>query len=43
MLTSKYYIFIFKGNCAVIKPSEMAVNVAKLLEDIVPRYLDNVS
>ncbi|XP_061182881.1 aldehyde dehydrogenase family 3 member B1-like isoform X2 [Saccostrea echinata] len=29
------------GNCVVLKPSEMAASTAKLLEELLPRYLDN--
>ena len=31
------------GNCAVIKPSEVSPHTAEVLNDVVPRYLDNVS
>lgn len=30
------------GNCAVIKPSEIATASAKLMADLVPKYLDQV-
>lgn len=29
------------GNCAVVKPSELASNVSHLLAEMVPQYLDN--
>lgn len=29
------------GNCAVIKPSELASNVSQLIAEMVPQYLDN--
>lgn len=31
---------IASGNCAVLKPSELAPSVAKLLEHLLPNYLD---
>lgn len=31
---------IAAGNCAVIKPSELAENTAKTLEKLIPKYLD---
>eukprot|EP00945_MAST-04E_sp_MAST-4E-sp1_P001655 g1655.t1 len=31
---------IAAGNCCVIKPSELSVNCAKLIEELVPRYMD---
>ena len=31
---------ITAGNCAVIKPSEMAVSTEKLLLNLLPKYLD---
>lgn len=31
---------ISSGNCVLIKPSELAPNVAKLLENLLPKYLD---
>ena len=30
------------GNCCILKPSEMAENVAILIEELVPKYLDSV-
>jgi len=32
----------FAGNCAVLKPSEISANTAALLEESLPKYLDNV-
>ncbi|XP_052799534.1 aldehyde dehydrogenase family 3 member B1-like isoform X3 [Mya arenaria] len=32
---------IASGNCVVLKPSEIAAQTAVLLEEIVPKYLDN--
>ncbi|KAL7298333.1 hypothetical protein TKK_0008677 [Trichogramma kaykai] len=32
---------IAAGNCVIIKPSEVASAVAKLIADLVPKYLDN--
>ncbi|CAL1533517.1 unnamed protein product [Lymnaea stagnalis] len=32
---------IAAGNCAVLKPSEMAEETARFLEEVVPKYLDN--
>ena len=34
---------IAAGNCVIIKPSELAPASCKLLEELVPRYLDPVS
>lgn len=34
---------IAAGNCVIIKPSEIAPASSKLLEELVPRYLDSVS
>ena len=33
---------IAAGNCCIIKPSEIATATAKLIADIVPKYLDQV-
>lgn len=33
---------IAAGNCVIIKPSELAPATAKVLEEIVPKYLDPV-
>ena len=30
------------GNCVIIKPSEVAPASSKLMEELVPRYLDQV-
>jgi len=32
---------IMAGNCAVLKPSEMAAETEKLMLDLIPKYLDN--
>ena len=32
---------IVAGNCAVLKPSEVAVNTATALAELIPKYLDN--
>ena len=29
------------GNCVIMKPSELAPATAKIMEDLVPKYLDN--
>ncbi|XP_048727935.2 aldehyde dehydrogenase, dimeric NADP-preferring-like isoform X2 [Ostrea edulis] len=29
------------GNCVVLKPSELAASTAQLLEELIPKYLDN--
>lgn len=34
---------IAAGNCVVLKPSELAGSTAKALEELIPKYLDNVS
>lgn len=31
------------GNCVVLKPSDISVATAKLLNELIPKYLDNVS
>ena len=33
---------IAAGNCVIIKPSEIAPASSKLLEELIPRYLDPV-
>lgn len=33
---------IAAGNCAVIKPSEIAPTTAKIMADLIPSYLDKV-
>jgi len=30
------------GNCIILKPSELATNSAKLMAELLPRYLDDV-
>ena len=30
------------GNCVVLKPSEVSPSTAKLLEELLPKYLDSV-
>lgn len=32
---------IAAGNCVVLKPSELAASTAKILEELIPKYLDN--
>lgn len=32
---------IAAGNCVIIKPSEISTASAKLMEDLIPKYLDN--
>lgn len=34
---------IAAGNCVVLKPSELAASTAKILEELIPKYLDNAS
>ena len=34
---------IAAGNTVILKPSELAVECAKLLKKLIPKYLDNVS
>lgn len=34
---------IAAGNCAIIKPSEVAANTERLLAELLPKYLDQVS
>lgn len=33
---------IAAGNCVVIKPSEISPHTAKVIEELVPKYLDPV-
>lgn len=35
--------FISSGNAVVIKPSEVCVHTAKVMEDLLPLYIDKVS
>lgn len=34
--------FISSGNAAVIKPSEVSAHTAKVMEDLLPLYIDKV-
>jgi acyl-CoA reductase-like NAD-dependent aldehyde dehydrogenase len=34
---------IAAGNCVILKPSEISPNIAKVLQDLLPRYIDSVS
>lgn len=34
---------IAAGNVAIVKPSEIAVNCANIIMEMIPKYLDNVS
>lgn len=34
---------IAAGNCVIIKPSEVAPASAKVIADLIPKYLDSVS
>lgn len=34
--------YFTKGNCAVIKPSEVASSTAEVLTELFPKYLDQV-
>ena len=36
------FFFFNKGNCAVVKPSEVSSHAAELLEELIPKYLDQV-
>jgi hypothetical protein len=33
---------IAAGNCVILKPSEVANHSAKLMSELIPKYLDNV-
>ena len=33
---------IAAGNCVILKPSEVAPATAKILYELIPKYLDNV-
>lgn len=34
---------IAAGNCVILKPSEVSVNCAKFITEMIPKYMDNVS
>jgi hypothetical protein len=38
----KKSVCCFPGNCAIMKPSELAENTAKVMEELIPKYLDQV-
>lgn len=42
VLKSKSAWFLSSGNAAVIKPSEVCVHTAKVMEDLLPLYIDKV-
>lgn len=35
--------WLLAGNCVVLKPSEMSKNTEKVLAELLPQYLDQVS
>lgn len=41
LLLAPLVAVIAAGNCAVLKPSELAVTTAELLNELIPKYLDN--
>ena len=41
LLLAPLVAVIAAGNCAVLKPSELAVATAELLSELIPKYLDN--
>ena len=36
-------LFLLTGNAAVVKPSEVCVHTSKLMEDLLPIYIDKVT
>ncbi|MGQ8365006.1 aldehyde dehydrogenase family protein [Glaciecola sp. 1036] len=40
LLLAPFVAAISAGNCAILKPSELAPNVSQLIADLVPKYLD---
>ncbi len=40
LMLAPFIAAIAAGNCAIIKPSELAVNSATLLAELIPQYLD---
>lgn len=36
-------LFSVTGNAAVVKPSEVCVHTAKVMEDLLPAYIDKVT
>ena len=38
----EYIVLSFSGNCVVLKPSELSEHTARLLEKILPEYVDKV-
>ena len=40
LVLAPYVAALAAGNCAVLKPSELAANTSKLLAELVPQYLD---
>ncbi|MFC3648266.1 aldehyde dehydrogenase family protein, partial [Planctobacterium marinum] len=40
LVIAPYVAALSAGNCAILKPSELAANTSKLMAELVPRYLD---
>lgn len=40
LVIAPYVAALSAGNCAVLKPSELAANTSRLMAELVPRYLD---
>jgi hypothetical protein len=36
------YYYIFTGNCAILKPSEVALHTANVLAKLIPKYVSQV-
>lgn len=42
LVISDFFLCTCAGNAAVIKPSEVCAHTAKVMEDLLPLYIDKV-
>lgn len=42
LVISAAFVIDYPGNAAVVKPSEVCVHTAKVMEDLLPLYIDKV-